>query len=87
VVRIGDYLIALAVAMVTVTSIVSLLCHQRPLEIFQFRLILIDASIPAAMPDVLSVCATVGTSALAKKEAIVSELVTIGAMAGLRSVR
>jgi H+-transporting ATPase len=83
VVRIGDYLIALAVAMVTVTSVVGLLRHQGPLEILQFGLVLIVASIPAAMPAVLSVCMTVGASALAKKEAIVSKLVAIDEMAGV----
>jgi H+-transporting ATPase len=83
VVRIGDYLIALAAVMVTVTSIVGLLRHQSPLEILQFGLVLIVASIPAAMPAVLSVCMTVGASALAKKEAIVSKLVAIDEMAGV----
>jgi len=83
VVKIGDYLIALAVAMVTVTSIVGLLRHQAPLEIIQFGLVLIVAAIPAAMPTVLSVCMTVGASALAKKEAIVSKLVAIDEMAGV----
>ena len=83
VVKIGDYLIALAAAMVTVTSIVGLLRHQAPLEILQFGLVLIVAAIPAAMPTVLSVCMTVGASALAKKEAIVSKLVAIDEMAGV----
>jgi H+-transporting ATPase len=83
VVKIGDYLIVLAAAMVTVTSIVGLLRHQGPLEILQFGLVLIVASIPAAMPAVLSVCMTVGASALAKKEAIVSKLVAIDEMAGV----
>ncbi len=83
VVKIGDYLIVLAVAMVTLTSIVGLLRHQPPLEIIQFGLVLIVAAIPAAMPAVLSVCMTVGASALAKKEAIVSKLVAIDEMAGV----
>jgi H+-transporting ATPase len=83
VVKIGDYLIALAAAMVTVTSIVGLFRQQGPLEILQFGLVLIVASIPAAMPAVLSVCMTVGASALAKKEAIVSKLVAIDEMAGV----
>ena len=83
VVKIGDYLIVLAAAMVTITSIVGLLRHQPPLEIIQFGLVLIVAAIPAAMPAVLSVCMTVGASALAKKEAIVSKLVAIDEMAGV----
>jgi H+-transporting ATPase len=83
VVKIGDYLIALAAVMVTITSIVGLLRQQPPLEILQFGLVLIVAAIPAAMPAVLSVCMTVGASALAKKEAIVSKLVAIDEMAGV----
>ena len=83
VVRIGDYLIALAAVMVTIVSIIGLFRHEGPLEILQFGLVLIVASIPAAMPAVLSVCMTVGASALAKKEAIVSKLVAIDEMAGV----
>ena len=83
VVKIGDYLIILAAAMVTVTSIVGLFRQQPPLEILQFGLVLIVAAIPAAMPAVLSVCMTIGASALAKKEAIVSKLVAIDEMAGV----
>ncbi len=83
VVKIGDYLIVLAAAMVILTSSVGLLRHQPPLEIIQFGLVLIVAAIPAAMPAVLSVCMTVGASALAKKEAIVSKLVAIDEMAGV----
>ncbi|MGA2875557.1 MAG: plasma-membrane proton-efflux P-type ATPase [Nitrososphaerales archaeon] len=83
VVRIGDYLIALAAVMVTIVSIVGLFRHEGPLEILQFGLVLIVAAIPAAMPAVLSVCMTVGASALAKKEAIVSKLVAIDEMAGV----
>ncbi len=83
VVKIGDYLIALAAVMVTITSIVGLIRQQGPLEILQFGLVLIIAAIPAAMPAVLSVCMTVGASALAKKDAIVSKLVAIDEMAGV----
>ena len=83
VVKIGDYLIILAAAMVTVTSVVGLFRQQPPLEILQFGLVLIVAAIPAAMPAVLSVCMTIGASALSKKEAIVSKLVAIDEMAGV----
>ena len=83
VVRIGDYLIALAAVMVTIVSIIGLFRHEGPLEILQFGLVLIVAAIPAAMPTVLSVCMTAGASALAKKEAIVSKLVAIDEMAGV----
>ncbi|HOI13672.1 MAG TPA: plasma-membrane proton-efflux P-type ATPase [Methanoculleus sp.] len=81
--RIGDYLIVLAIALVTVVFIVSLIRHESILETLQFALVLIVAAIPAAMPAVLSITMAVGATALARKEAIVSRLVAIEEMAGV----
>ncbi|SCL75334.1 putative cation-transporting ATPase F [Methanoculleus chikugoensis] len=83
VVRIGDYLIVLAIALVTIVFIVSLVRHESILETLQFALVLIVAAIPAAMPAVLSITMAVGATALARKEAIVSRLVAIEEMAGV----
>jgi H+-transporting ATPase len=83
VIRIGDYLILLAFALVAVTVVVLLLRNQNPLQILQFALVLIVASIPAALPTVLSVTMAIGAIALAAKEAIVSKLVSIEEMAGM----
>jgi H+-transporting ATPase len=81
--KIGDYLILLAISLVIVIFLVSIFRGQNILEIIQFSLILTVASIPAALPAVLSVTMAIGAMALAKKEAIVSKLVSIEEMAGM----
>ena len=53
------------------------------LELVQFALILTVASIPVAMPAVLSVTMAVGALALSKMKAIVSRLESIEEMAGI----
>ncbi len=83
IVKIGDYLIAIAVLMVTITIAVGLIREQPIFELLQFGLVLVIAAIPAALPAVLSVSMAVGAEALAKKEAIVSKLVAIEEMAGV----
>jgi H+-transporting ATPase len=83
VIKIGDFLILLAVSLVAVVFIVALYRHQSILETLQFALVLIVAAIPVALPAVLTVTMAVGATALAKKEAIVSKLVAIEEMAGM----
>jgi H+-transporting ATPase len=81
--KIGDYLIVLALALVALIFLVALFRHESLVETLQFALILTVAAIPAALPAVLSVTMAVGAMALAKKEAIVSKLVAIEEMAGM----
>jgi H+-transporting ATPase len=83
VVRIGNYLIALAVSLVSVVFIISTIRGDAILETLQFALVLIVAAIPTALPAVLTVSLAVGAMALAKKEAIVSRLSAIEEMAGM----
>jgi H+-transporting ATPase len=90
VLRIGKYLIILAVALVAVIVAVALfrgdpLLHAVPPAdpILLFALVLTVAAIPVAMPTVLSVTMAVGARLLAKKEAIVSRLVAIEELAGV----
>ena len=83
VIRIGNYLIILAAIMVSAVVIAALARHANPLEIMQFALVLVVAAIPVALPAVLTVTMAVGAIALAKKEAIVSKLVSIEEMAGV----
>ncbi|MDH5202716.1 MAG: plasma-membrane proton-efflux P-type ATPase [Nitrospirota bacterium] len=83
VIKIGDYLIILALALVAVIFLVALFRHESLLQTLQFALILTVAAIPAALPAVLSVTMAVGAMALAKKEAIVSKLAAIEEMAGM----
>ncbi len=83
VIKIGDYLIVLALALVVLIFLVAMFRHESLVETLQFALILTVAAIPAALPAVLSVTMAVGAMALAKKEAIVSKLVAIEEMAGM----
>ena len=83
VLKIGTYLIILAVALVTVIIFVAILRGDRILTTLQFALVLTVASIPVAMPTVLSVTMAVGARLLAKKQAIVSRLVAIEELAGV----
>ncbi|MGV8977804.1 MAG: plasma-membrane proton-efflux P-type ATPase [Cellulomonas sp.] len=83
VLRIGNYLILLAVALVTVIMVVSVLRGDEILTTLQFALVLTVAAIPVAMPTVLSVTMAVGARLLAKKQAIVSKLVAIEELAGV----
>jgi H+-transporting ATPase len=83
VIRIGNYLIILAAIMVFAVTIAALVRQANPLEILQFALVLVVAAIPVALPAVLTVTMAIGAIALAKKEAIVSKLVSIEEMAGV----
>jgi H+-transporting ATPase len=83
VIKIGNYLIFFAIALVLVIFIVALFRHDSLIEFFEFALVLTVAAIPVALPAVLSVTMAVGAIALAKKEAIVSKLAAIEEMAGM----
>jgi H+-transporting ATPase len=83
VLKIGNYLIALAAVFVTVIIVVSLLRGDPVLTTVQFALVLTVAAIPVAMPTVLSVTMAVGARLLARKQAIVSRLVAIEELAGV----
>ncbi len=83
VLKIGDYLIILAVALVTIIVTVALFRGDAVLTTLQFALVLTVAAIPVAMPTVLSVTMAVGARLLAKKEAIVSRLAAIEELAGV----
>ncbi|WP_207264447.1 plasma-membrane proton-efflux P-type ATPase [Desulfovibrio sp. Huiquan2017] len=83
VIRIGDYLIFLSLALVAVLIVVQLFRGTPFLELVQFALILTVASIPVAMPAVLSVTMAVGALALSRDKAIVSRLESIEEMAGM----
>ncbi|HEY1206783.1 MAG: plasma-membrane proton-efflux P-type ATPase [Bryobacteraceae bacterium] len=83
VLKIGDYLIILAVALVAVIITVALFRGDPILATLQFALVLTVAAIPVAMPTVLSVTMAVGARLLAKKEAIVTRLAAIEELAGV----
>ncbi len=83
VLKIGDYLIILAVALVVIIITVSLFRGDPLLTTLQFALVLTVAAIPVAMPTVLSVTMAVGARLLAKKEVIVTRLAAIEELAGV----
>ena len=83
VLKIGNYLILLAVAMVAVIIAMGIYRGEPVLTVLQFALVLTVAAIPVAMPTVLSVTMAVGARLLAKKQAIVSKLVAIEELAGV----
>ncbi len=83
VLKIGNYLIILAVVLVALIITVSIFRGDPILTTLQFALVLTVAAIPVAMPTVLSVTMAVGARLLARKEAIVSRLVAIEELAGV----
>ncbi len=83
VLKIGNYLIVLAVAFVAVIVVASLVRGDPILTTLEFALVLTVAAIPVAMPTVLSVTMAVGARLLATKQAIVSKLVAIEELAGV----
>jgi H+-transporting ATPase len=83
VLKIGDYLIVLATALVLLIVVVALFRHDPLLDTLEFALVLLVAAIPVAMPTVLSVTMAVGARLLAKKQAIVTRLAAIEELAGV----
>ena len=83
VLKIGNYLIILAVALVAVIVTVSLFRHDPALDTLEFALVLLVAAIPVAMPTVLSVTMAVGARLLAKKQVVVTRLAAIEELAGV----
>jgi H+-transporting ATPase len=83
VMKIGDYLIILAVALVALILVFALFRGDKVLTTLEFCLVLLVAAIPVAMPTVLSVTMAVGARLLAKKEAIVTRLSAIEELAGV----
>ena len=83
VLKIGNYLIVLALILVAVIIGLGIYRSEPILTLLQFALVLTVAAIPVAMPTVLSVTMAVGARLLAKKQAIVSKLVAIEELAGV----
>jgi H+-transporting ATPase len=83
VLKIGDYLIFLAVGLVALIVLVALFRRDPILNTLEFALVLMVAAIPVAMPTVLSVTMAVGARLLAKSKAIVTRLSAIEELAGV----
>ena len=83
VLKIGNYLIILAVVLVAAIVVVAIVRGDPILTTLQFALVLTVAAIPVAMPTVLSVTMAVGARLLARKKAIVTRLSAIEELAGV----
>ena len=83
VIKIGDYLMILAIALGSIIIPVAIFRKESILTTLKFALVLIVAAIPAALPVVLSVTMAVGAMVLVKKKAIVTKLVAIEEVAGM----
>ncbi|WP_102224260.1 plasma-membrane proton-efflux P-type ATPase [Acidimangrovimonas sediminis] len=83
VMRIGNFLIVSALALVALIVVVSILRHDPFWRTVQFALILTVAAIPVALPTVMSVTMAVGAERLARMKAIVARLVSIEELAGV----
>ncbi len=83
IIRIGDFLIILAIAVIVFVILVALSRNENPIEIVRFALVLMVAAIPAALPAVMSVTMAIGAINLARRNAIVRRLVAIEEMAGV----
>ncbi len=83
VLKIGNYLIVLALSLVALIIGFALYRGDPILTTLEFALVLTVAAIPVAMPTVLSVTMAVGARLLAKRQAVVSRLVAIEELAGV----
>jgi H+-transporting ATPase len=83
VLKIGDYLIFIAIGLVLLILTVALFRGDRMLTTLQFALVLTVAAVPVAMPAVLSVTMAVGARRLAGKKAIVTHLAAMEELAGI----
>lgn len=80
---IGRYLIVIAMVLVAVIVVISLLRGASVASTLEFALVITIASIPVALPAVLSVTMAVGARYLAQREAVVSHLPAVEEMSGV----
>ncbi|MGE5227780.1 MAG: plasma-membrane proton-efflux P-type ATPase, partial [Planctomycetaceae bacterium] len=83
VLRIGNYLIVFALALLAVVITVSLLRGNGLLGTLTFALVVAVAAIPVALPAVLSVTMAVGAAGLARNEAVVTHLPAVEELGGI----
>jgi H+-transporting ATPase len=83
VLTIGRYLMALALALVTVIVVDSLARGNGLSSTLEFALVVTIASVPVALPAVLSVTMAIGARTLAHRQAVVSHLPAIEELAGV----
>lgn len=83
IIKICDYLIVIAIILVLLILAVAFSRGEHMTKVVAFVLVLIVASIPVALPTVLSITMAVGARTLARKQAVVTRLSSIEEMAGI----
>ncbi len=83
IINIGNFLIVFTAILAVLILAVSVFRHDNLLEVLRFLLVLAVASIPVALPAVLSVTMAVGAMAIVRRRAIVSNLPAIEELAGI----
>ena len=83
VIKVGNFLIVTTLGLVAIMILVELNRGAGWIEILRFSLVLTVASIPVALPAVLTVTMAVGALNLARKQVIVSKLSAIEELAGV----
>lgn len=83
VLRIGKVLIYAALILVTITTASDLMRGGTWFDAVEFGLVVVIASVPVAMPAVLSVTMAVGARSLARKKAVVSHLPAVEELGGV----
>ncbi|MDQ6754578.1 MAG: plasma-membrane proton-efflux P-type ATPase [Actinomycetota bacterium] len=83
VLRIGTILIYAALILIAVTTASSLLHGDSWVDAVDFGLVVVIASVPVAMPAVLSVTMAVGARKLATQKAVVSHLPAVEELGGI----
>lgn len=83
VLKIGNFLIVIALVLATVIETVALVRGGSPFTTLEFALILTVAAIPVAMPTVLSVTMAIGARKMARQQAVVTRLSAMEELAGM----
>jgi H+-transporting ATPase len=83
VIKVGNFLIVVAILVIGVMVAVELTRGVETVEILRYALVLTVASIPVALPAVLTVTMAIGALELAKRHVIVSRLAAIEELAGV----
>lgn len=81
--NIGNFLIVISLTLSVILIVAELIRGNSFLHILQYILLLLVASIPVALPTILSIAMAIGTLNLSAMKAIVSRLESIEEMAGI----
>ncbi len=77
VVKIGNYLIVIALSLILLIISASIYYHEPILETLRFSLVILISSVPVAMPAVLSIILARGAHVLAHKQILVTKMTAI----------